>query len=75
VLEIVYHRKIKFFENSLLFFIGQKTDRLVLDIPLTPFIVRRVIPEPIGIPADLIELPGPEADGDVVDVALQRKCE
>jgi len=51
----------------LLFVIGQVTDWLVLDIPLAPFVVRPVIAETIGIPADLIELPGPKADRDILD--------
>ena len=52
-------RRIKFFENSPLFVISQITDGLILDIPFTPFVVRRVIAEAISIPAHLIELPGP----------------
>ena len=70
MLGIFYHRGVKFFENLLLFVISQITDGLVLDNPLAPFVVRGVIPEAIGIPADLIELPGPKADGDVLDSPL-----
>ena len=49
------------------FLIRQITDWLVLDIPLAPFIVRGVIPEALCIPADLVELPRPEANRVVLD--------
>jgi hypothetical protein len=67
VLGIFYHGRIKFFENLLLFIIGQILDRLILDIPLASFIVRRVIAEAIGIAADLVELAGLQPDGDIFD--------
>ena len=62
--------RIKFFESLLLFIIGQITDRLILDVPLAPFVVRRVITEATCIPADLIKLPGSQADGDILDTPL-----
>ncbi len=43
MLRVCNYRGIKFFENLLLFLIGQITDRFVLDIPLTPFVFRNVV--------------------------------
>ena len=51
----------------MLFLIGEVTNRFVFDVPLAPLIFRGVVPETFGIPADFIELPGPEADRDVLD--------
>lgn len=55
------------------FIIGQITNWLVLDIPLTPFIYRGVIPETLCIPTDLVELPGPKTDCNVFDSSLAFK--
>ena len=66
-------RGIKFFENLLLFVIGQVTDWLFLDNPLAPLVFRNVVAQSFRIPADLVELSGPEADCDVFDSAFPLK--
>ena len=47
--------------------IGQVTDRFVLDVPVTPLVFRRVVAKPLRMPADLVELPGPQPNRDVLD--------
>jgi hypothetical protein len=65
--------RIKLFQDSLFFSICQITDGLILYVPFTPFVYRGVISEALCIPADLIELPGPEADCDVLDARVVKK--
>ena len=66
MLRICNHRGIKFFENLLLFVIGQITDWLVFDNPLTPFEFWNLVAEALGVSADLVKLPGPQPDSDVL---------
>ena len=70
MLRVLHCGGISFFDNSLLFVVGQITEGLVLDIPLTPFGVGNLIDEAIGMPADVVELPGPHADSDILNAAF-----
>ena len=62
-------RRIEFSQNLLLLGIGQVAERLVLDVPLTPFVIRRVIAEPLGIAADFVELADLQTNRYILDAA------
>jgi hypothetical protein len=63
-------RRIKFFQDSLFFIVSQVTDWFVLYVPFAPFIFGSVISAALCNPADLVGLPGPKTDCDVLDSAL-----